>query len=289
MIGIVGIVYTVYYGRRGHRRKHLAYQISSPIPLAQVFSPERDYRLAVLFQRKGFDEERIESVFTTFLKLANLGREPIRGADMAPANPVKVEVRGARMLDIQVAGVTRAVNNVRIEDQQADDEQASARLYFDFLDYQDGALIRLLSVGRKGRVSLTGDIIGMPEGIERIEETRTATRNANISERIVVGLMIGGLVLSAFLFRSVTGDWRHVWLVYVPLGVVIASILLTFTAEYWPFRRGRPSFPTSLDLPVWCRPYSIMGLRAEFLEMEMNEAAGDTEEGARRSGAPSEQ
>jgi len=85
LIGIIGVIYTIYYGRRSQRKKRLVYENSPSIPLAQAFSPEDDYRLAVVFKRKGANEERIESVYTTFLKFANLGKESIRGSDIAPA------------------------------------------------------------------------------------------------------------------------------------------------------------------------------------------------------------
>ena len=62
VVGVVGIIYTIYYGRRGQRKKLLVYEISRSIALAQVFSLEDDYKLSVLFQRKGSIEEKIESV-----------------------------------------------------------------------------------------------------------------------------------------------------------------------------------------------------------------------------------
>ena len=125
IIGILGIAYTIYYGRKNQKRKFLVYSNSPPIPLAQAFSPEDDYKLSVVFERKGSHEERIESVYTTFLKFANLGREPIRGSDIAPGNPLKVQVEDARTLDIQIMGITREVNNIQLRNQKLQDMQAS--------------------------------------------------------------------------------------------------------------------------------------------------------------------
>ena len=275
VIGVVGIVYTIYYGRRSQRKKLLVYEISRPIALAQAFSPEDDYKLSVLFQRKGSTEEKIESVFTTFLKFANLGKEPIRGSDIAPASPAKVSIKDTRTLDIQVAGITRKVNNVYLKNQVIKDEQASADVHFDFLDYQDGALIKILSVGNKGNISLTGDIIGMPEGINNVEDISPRTREGTgISGWFALGFIIAGLILSGFIFYWVTGAWRNVWLILMPFGFLILLIAILIIVESWPWPRGRPSFPRSLDLPKWCLsfPYypSIM-LRRELLEMEMEE------------------
>lgn len=154
VIGVAGTVYTVYSGRRNQRKKLLVYEISDPIALAQAYSPEDDYKLSVLFERKGSTAEKIESVFTTFLKFANLGKEPIRGNDIAQSNPIKV-------------------NNVSLKNQVMGDEKTSVDVDFEFLDYQDGALIKILSVGDEGEISLAGDIIGMTEGIKNIDEIKS--------------------------------------------------------------------------------------------------------------------
>lgn len=286
VIGVAGIIYTIYYGRRSQRKKLLVYEISRPIALAQAFSPEDDYKLSVLFQRKGSTAERIESVFTMFLKFANLGKEPIRGSDIAPANPVRVNIKGARTLDIQVAGITRKVNNVSLKNQVTEGEQASTDVHFDFLDYQDGALIKILSVGNKGDISLTGDIIGMPEGINNVEEIRSRKDRGVVSGWVAIGCIVAGLILSGFIFYWITGAWRNVWLIFMPLGILVILLAILSIVDTRPWRRGRPSFPRSLDLPEWCSSlafYPGITLRAELLAMEMKEESGAIEEKVKRT------
>lgn len=280
IIGIVGVVYTIYYGRKNQRKKLLVYENSPAIPLAQAYSPEDDYKLSVVFQRKGSNEERIESVYTTFLKFANLGREPIRGSDIAPANPVKVNIEGARTLDIQIAGITREVNNVYIRNHVIEDEEASAEVCFDFLDYQDGSLVKILTVGNKGKISLSGDIIGMPEGIRNIEETSGSKFEGTISGWVAGIVFVAAVALSAFIHYWVTGSWNHVWLILVPLGVLLLVVVaIAIVAWAWP--SGRPSFPKSLDLPKWCRSFPLYPrgmMRAELLEMRLEEKTRKMEE-----------
>ena len=272
--GVVGIIYTVYTSRRSQKKRSMVYEVSGSMVLAQAFSPEDDYKLSVLFERKGSTEEKIDSVYTTFLKFANLGKEPIRGNDIAPANPLRVTVKGARILDMQVAGNTRKVNNVSLRNQVIEAEGASAYVAFDFLDYQDGALIKILSVGRRGNISLEGDIIGMPEGIRNIEEIHPTPKIRFASGWWAIGALILAVFLSGFIFYRVTGDWRNAWLVLVPIGVSLAFIVILVLIEDWPWTRGRSSFPESLDLPMWCRPFvsSVFMARRELLEMEMGEA-----------------
>jgi len=251
IIGVIGVSFTIYYGRTGLRKKFLVYENSISLPLAQAFSPEDDYKLSVVFQRKGSIEERISSVYTTFLKFANLGREPIRGLDIAPANPISVKVEGARTLDIQISATTREVNNVSIINRSINDNDSSAEIRFDFLDYQDGALIKILTVGNKGKISLSGDIIGMPNGIKCLsEETGKKSSSREISGWGSLVILLIDFVLSALLYYWVVGSWTHVWLVFILLPILVVSmVLVALVAWVWPNRN--PTFPETLQLPKW--------------------------------------
>jgi hypothetical protein len=279
IIGIIGLVYTVYYGKKALKKKFLAYQNSVAIPLAQAFSPEADYELSVLFQRKGSGEERIKSVYTTFLKFANLGKEPIRGNDIAPANPIKINIEGARTLDIQIAGITREVNNVSLRNQVMEREKASAEVRFDFLDNKDGALIKVLTVGNKGKISLSGDIIGMPEGIKNVGDASSSSEDASITGWSAAVLMIIACSLMVLIFYWVIGSWTKVWLVVVPFIVFALVIVPAFFIQSWFVTRRRPSFPKSLDLPKWCRSLLIYPrgvMREQLSEMRLEEETTKT-------------
>lgn len=292
VVGVVGIIYTIYYGRRGQKKKLMVYEVSKSIPLAQAFSPEGDYKLFVLFQRKGSIEEKIESVYTTFLKFANLGKESIRGGDIAPANPLKVAIEGVRILDIQLAGTTRGVNNVSLSNQVMENEQASAYVNFDFLDHRDGALIKILSVGNKGKISLEGDIIGMPEGINNIDQVRPSlVRSRNMFKRAwMISLFVAGSILAGFICYWATGNPRNIWLMFLPWGVyIVLAIIFVMFDEIRVWLRGGLSFPRSLDLPRWVRPfgYPLEMVRLEMMRsalsgMEIQEAAAPRNEVTRK-------
>ncbi|MFC1873838.1 hypothetical protein ACFLYX_00890 [Chloroflexota bacterium] len=167
------------------------------------------------------------------------------------------------------------MNNVNIRNQLVQDTEASAGVCFDFLDYQDGALVKILTVGNKGKISLSGDIVGMPEGIRNLEETSGAESEFNISGWIAGALFVAALALSAFIYYWVTGSWNNVWLILVLLGVLILGIVITAIVA-WAWPSGRPSFPKSLDLPKWCHTlllYPRGMMRAELLEMRLKEKA----------------
>jgi hypothetical protein len=272
IIGVIGLVYTIYYGRKGLRKKLLVYSNTVSIPLAQAFSPEDDYKLSVLFQRRGSSEERISSVYTTFLKFANLGKEPIRGNDIAPANPIKVKIEDSRTLDIQIAGITRTVNNVILKNQILGEKDSSAEVSFDFLDFQDGAIIKILTVGDKGKVTLNGDIIGMPEGIKEISDARDELSGSSLNGWVTGIVFIVATTLTAFIYYWALGEWNHVWLLIVPVIILILAIVVAVIIPDWLFSGRNPSFPESLDLPKWCRSlpfYSRAMMREQFYHMNL--------------------
>lgn len=251
LASVGGFVYALYYARKSRKMKSLIYETLSSVPLATAYSPEDDYNLAVTYQRKGFQEERFESVFTRFLRFANLGREPIRREDITRANPIRIKVEGVRTLDIALAGVTRTVNNVEITNQSLSENSASADLTFDYLDYKDGGLVKILTVTGEGTAILKGDVIGMPDGIKNVGETSSESRLSKIGKWLAGLFVASSFAISIISYYWVTGSWENVWLVVLPLIALIVPLIIValVATTIWP--SGRPSFPSSLSLPRW--------------------------------------
>jgi hypothetical protein len=88
VVSVAGLLCAIYYARKSRRVKMLVYDTSWSVPLATAQSPEDEYSLSVIFRRKGEAEERIANAHVRFLRFANLGKEPIRRSDIAPANPL---------------------------------------------------------------------------------------------------------------------------------------------------------------------------------------------------------
>src|SRR5204862_4673304 len=108
----VGIVLAIYYGRReGRRRKLLAYHATvSPFPLASSRSLDA-YNLSLVYEpREGLRRE-IDDAYVHYLRFVNFGAEAVRRADIAPANPLRVEVEGAEVLDATVGCPARRVSD----------------------------------------------------------------------------------------------------------------------------------------------------------------------------------
>ena len=251
LASIGGFSYAIYYARKSRKIKFLVYQTASPVALATAFSPEDDYKLGVTYQRKGFEEERFESVYTRFLRFANLGKESIRHEDITRINPIKIKIEGVRTLDIALVSMTRTVNNITITNQSLSENSASADLTFDYLDYKDGGLIKILTVGGEGVIALSGDVIGMPDGIKNVDEAGSESWLSKIGTWLAGFFVLSSLVVSIFSYYWTTGSWHNAWLLALPfIALIVPIIIILFvSATIWP--SGRPSFPAALRLPEW--------------------------------------
>lgn len=257
LASIGGLLYAIIYARRSRKIKFLVYDISGSIPLAIAYSPEDDYKLAVVYKRKRLKEERIESVYTRFLRFINFGREPIRREDITRKNPIRIKVEGVRTLDISLVSTTRPVNNIRIARQSLYDNKASADLTFDYLDHRDGGLVKILTVGGEGTVTLAGDIIGMPDGIKSCDEISTGKVSSKIGPWLAGLFIFSSLVVSILAYNWITGSWQYFWVVTLPLiALIVPLIIIAIVALAWP--AGGPSFPSTLNLPDWARSLQFL-------------------------------
>ncbi|TFV65429.1 UNVERIFIED_ORG: hypothetical protein E4P37_09985 [Bacillus sp. AZ43] len=247
---IVGLLYAVLaWNRDRAREKRLVFDTRGGPPLARSRSLG-DYELKILFKHGDVAEE-VNSAFVTYGLLANLGREPIRRNDIAPANPLMLRVQGARVLSMEIDRSTRDVCQIALGDAATQDESVGYPLTFDFLDGGDGALITILTDGRPKSVDLQGDIIGMPAGV------RKAPRPSKDKpwKRVVKTLAYWTIFLGP---QALIGYWFHqlterpiflLWLI-APLAALVLSVMLAIALDTATAPSGeRFKFPKSLIPP----------------------------------------
>lgn len=284
-LGVVGSlvgIYALYHALSTARHKFLAYEASAGFAVAKATRIGGDYELSVHFKAAGGREEKIGGAYLQLIRFANLGREPIYGRDNAPGNPIRVEVAGARVLDIAIADVRRKVNQIELSPPTLSDQGGSARLSFDFLDYRDGALVRVLTVGEADSIKIVGDVIGMPSGIVCTSPGPTS----QVSEKILMGSwLVAELVLlgaTAFVIRSVTGSWVDSWLLVLPIvAFLIPIFVLSWIDESgsrprrvsWR-RRAYPDFQLPGSLPFGrAFNFPVLSLEAGSIETTKDELA----------------
>lgn len=170
---IGGVVTLVAFGfaifvfvRDRRRRKLLTADLVGPFSLISMLPDTSARKITLYYEEHEQPPIKINAAYLHYIRLANLGNEPVRHEDLVDSDPLRLEMRGGRILDCTVIEIHRTVSGFSIWDLEESNGCAIARISFDFLDYHDGALIRILTDTKSAEVALRGTVIGMPEGVK---------------------------------------------------------------------------------------------------------------------------
>jgi hypothetical protein len=264
VITIVSLIVTLVAYRRSDRRKILVCDISPPISLITILPDRTGHRFSVVYEREGSEPKNIKGACLYFVRLANFGREPIRREDLATSDVLRLEVEHAKVLDIAEVNVSRPVIGVGLSPlkevgffEEPGAPVTRSDVSFDFLDYQDGALIRILAESAAAKIVLRGTIIGMPEGIHHVDELRGRDRRRSLRLllvlSVVVLLLVGAIAtvptpffeeppLQLKLSSSLSGAILLVISVFALTFMVLSATWVNAPRDRWP---------RSLSLPDW--------------------------------------
>ncbi len=246
---IVGLVYAVYYAKQSRRQKILAYHRSGSIPLASVSTHEKGYDIYVVFKPNDMPEQRLKGVHVTFVRFANFGTEPIRRNDIASANPLRIVIDDVQILDVSLTAVSRSVCQVELK--QNPNQPTETFIDFEFLDYEDGALLKILTESRPKAIRLEGDIIGMPKGIKTTQELGNKPFMGRLGVGLSALLFFSSFAGAAWLFHWSVGTWFQVWILLLPIAALILPgiIVAIIASTIWP--DSTPKFSDTLQTPAW--------------------------------------
>jgi hypothetical protein len=264
VLGVIGSlvgIYGVYWAVVRERMKLFAYEVSRGLAVASTSRIGGDYQLSVHFKSKGGQEEKVEGAYLQFVRFANLGREAIRSEDNAPANPIRLVVSGARVLDIALVDQNREVNRVTLSAPKLLDSGGEANVSFDYLDHGDGALVRVLTAGEAKKIEIQGDVIDMPGGIVCTSPKESGDTAIRIAAFLFVVAEIFFFGLTGWVFYKATGTWSNLWLVPLPLLAFVIPLFGLFVLDessskfrraYWR-RRTYPelTFPGNFPFGQW--------------------------------------
>jgi hypothetical protein len=259
-VTIFSLVYAFLVARRSERRKILACDISPSVSLITIVPDRAGHRFSIIYEKEGTAPSNINGAHTQFVRIANLGKEPIRREDLATSDALQLEIHGAKVLDIAVASVSRQVINFELGPLDETDTISVANPSFDFLDYQDGAVIQLLTDSPASKVVLHGTVIGMPAGISQVNElvgsgSRRLLRLlivTTVSMLIMAGptFMLFGVPRDSSEGFAVQSNVSKLWLT----AVMLSSFAIAFTFMHFTFRWIMASdrrWPARLDFPDW--------------------------------------
>jgi hypothetical protein len=253
---VIGIV--AYFDARANKRvKRLVWEKTTSSPLAAASKAAGDYKLSILYEQPDMAAQVIDSADVSYVRFANLGKEPIRRDDIAAANVLRLIVAEkedglGRPLDVAIAAASRDVIRVGLGVRALDSPVTSVCVDFDFLDFEDGAVIRILTNGLPADIRMEGDIVGMPQGLHEWEGSQgseTEIRGwAVFAWAAAEVLAFSGL---GVLFRTLTGGWTGVWVLLLAPLVFVVVLLLFMLATEGPsaYKRRRLRFPRSLAIP----------------------------------------
>ena len=262
MVTILGFIYALVVRRRDEHRKILACDISPAVSLVTILPDRAGHRLSIIYEKEGVEPVNINGAYLHFVRIANLGKEPIRREDLVTSDPLQLQILDATVLDIAVASVSRQVINFALSRLDETDKTISiAKLSFDFLDCRDGAVIRILTNSPSAKLILQGTIIGMPAGIIQVNELGGSGSRRLLRLLIVwlvMMLIIGGPFLFLFRVPGVSGNefalepkvsqW---WAAAICVGsILIAMTLFRYFGFPWITSMDR-RWPASLGFPDW--------------------------------------
>lgn len=247
----VGLALTIIYSRRADRRKILVYDVAPPLALATILPDRTEHRLSIVYEREGAPPMNVRGAYLRFIQLGNLGKEPVRLDDIAPGDPLRLEVANVKVLDMAVSAVSRDIINFHVAPfSELPSGKTSSLISFDFLDSQDGAVIRVLTDNPTARFRVSGTVIGMPQGILQMDDLGKNRLLNTIGCGLAVLLQLSAIAGALFIFRTVTGGWSLLWIFLLPFGALFlpAIIVAIVSSTIWP--KG-PQWPRTLNIPDW--------------------------------------
>jgi hypothetical protein len=161
ILGVLGILIGLWAAWWFARGPRLLYQASGA---SLITAPDDNSRISVQY-----DGEQVERVTQSIVWLWRRGRGAVKGEDVVPDDPITLSVPdGSVILDVAVLRQSVPTNNVTTDFQKDGGPAKSVTLGLAYLDRGQGAAIEVYHTApRPGDVSITGTVIGIPEGIRR--------------------------------------------------------------------------------------------------------------------------
>ncbi|MCK4736873.1 MAG: hypothetical protein KAT65_30755 [Methanophagales archaeon] len=177
-----------------------------------------------------YSGEHIENLTATKIALWNAGHDTINSQDIASAAPLTVHIKGGKILDAKVDQKNPA-NKFSVD---IADDKSYATIQFDYIDKNEGVVIRLFHTGKSSEdIEINGKIKGVGKPIPILVPPPPLFELA-IMCFIVPIILIASLI---FLLSGITVKPKIVLI----LIIVGAIILITFWGQgFYHLKRRRP-------------------------------------------------
>lgn len=172
VFGLLGIVLAVHFHRKSRRVHLLAFQHERTTLVQGLRSQFEQLSLH-------YADRPIENVSVSVFKIWNAGTETLRGADIAPADSLRIEATdGVDLLDTQLLKSTTPAIRFHVDYRE---RRRLAHLKFDYLDPGDGATVQVVHTGvADGALAVRGTLMaaGTPRELSELQPLRRTRRMA---------------------------------------------------------------------------------------------------------------
>ncbi|MFA4987110.1 MAG: hypothetical protein WC712_11030 [Candidatus Brocadiia bacterium] len=224
LIGVLGVILTIVFYRKGRRIKRLTYASRAFNLISSTASGLPGFEA----KYKGV---ALENLTALKILIWNSGTEIISEADIAESDPIRIQLpEDVSALDARVTAMATPTNlaSAGVSLQQ----MSTVDLTFDYFGAGEGCLVSILHTGRQYiAVSLTGTIKG--HGQPRVHAASAFTESAAVG--VSVGMITTGIAVIVASLVADTFRWELLW----SLGVlVLSSIGIVLLAHFLSRKAG---------------------------------------------------
>jgi hypothetical protein len=225
VLSVIGILTGYIFYIKGQRIKEAAWTIDNFILIKGYSSLVKD--LDIKYRGKTIDDLTVTKVV-----FWNNGNDIIDGTDIKTALPLSIRaVDDTEILEVQILKVSNPANLFTSE---LEDNRKSARLIFDYLNSNEGAVIQVLHTG----ASLVNIIVwGEIKGVKELKYKSRERDNDTWITRLMYysgNFIIWSPILTWILFPSLRGSFNIVAWVWI-----VCALLTTFLTVLYEVRRSR--------------------------------------------------
>lgn len=167
-IGIIGLISSIFFYLKSKKEKKPVYDIRTTQLLRKNITSIEKLDIS-------YEGQELEDFSVTYISFWNAGRETIAGSDIVERDPLKINLEGYKIYDYQII-IEEEKNNIYFEKEGVN----VIKPKFDYLDKNQGFLLKIYHSGRLCDFKLTGSIKGsrpIQKGYKKEVVTKTIFEN----------------------------------------------------------------------------------------------------------------
>lgn len=230
-IGIIGLLAAYIFYRRSLIRSKISFIRNSLFVIGQ--HSEFPSELEVFYRGK-----KVPLVTKSKVIIWNAGNSTISGAQIVETDPLRIELaKGCEVLDVEIERTTRKTNAFHVA---VLPECANViRCHFDYLEPQDGAVIRVIHTASD--IVVKGTLRGIPKGLSNLGDSTELPEWVDTFLGVSLTLLAGVLFYAVLYFGGVTIN------LYTILGIAIFALAVEILLKVYASPRWKTKIPAQLN------------------------------------------